>query len=82
MAETLEGQFTQEDIDNISTLMGEATRMIGKIDPTFDTNRVVNFVEGLRPYAKDGNFAQITMDILTKMYEERTGEKYSPKIST
>ena len=77
-AGTLEEQFTREDIDRVADFVGESTRLIIGDHIQFEPGRVAFLVEGMQPYARNGNWADSNIQILKRKYQEATGKEYEP----
>jgi len=79
MTETLEAQFTREDINKVAAWVYRGDQLLsGRHDFTEEWSTRV--IEKLRPYAFDGNVANMLVGALGKQYKKQTGREYQQTI--
>lgn len=76
MPEELEKRFTEEDINNVQTLMVRAFRL-NKEPYAYPKEFRAEVIEQLRYYAFDGNIAERIIKNLETVYKENHEKEYS-----
>jgi hypothetical protein len=75
MIKTLEAQFTREDINEVAAWVYRGNELLtGSHEFTEDWSTRV--IEKLRPYAFDGNVADMLVGALGRQYKKKIGKEY------
>lgn len=71
----LEAKFTQNDVDAAAVWTYRANELLHG-HHEFDPLWVLQVLEGLHPYQRDGNVVQMCFQAVQRLYKERTGKDY------